>query len=634
MMFRCNSHFRLITLAIPAILMVILAGCSSQPVSQKTDSSTLPGSDLSGQAEQLLIKASGKNHPEKAEIILQATQQILEYDTGRASSILDQLPYNQLPVRIQAQLALQKARIASITNQNWDVFYWLDRESVITSNDNKITGESHILRALAYSKFGEYQASLDEWLSGLPLVSSIQRQQQQDKFWETLLHVPEKRLQNIYPQLINNELKGWVALALIYQPGSALDQQLTRLQSWKRDWPSHPAIVYLPGNFDSLKNNPMNRATQIAVLLPLSGNLAKAGKSVRDGLLAANYEALNNRENLPELHFYDTSDQDINTLAGEAINNGAEMIIGPLSKSNVRKLQSDIYSRIPVLALNYLDDDNAITQNTRLHFYQFGLSSEDEAHTAAKRAYLDGYRRVLTLIPDTDWGKKTGKAFSETWLNLGGEIADSSDFESKTEFSQLAGKMLHTDQSQSRAKQLGRKLGENLGFQPRRRQDFDVIFIGANPAEARQIKPAFAYQYAGNIPVYSTSSVFSGSTNKNQDQDMNGIRVPVMPWLIPGADTQIEQNIKKIWSQSRGQYGTLYALGADAYRLYPRLHQLISLQGSQVEGLTGLLSITPDGKIHRELLWQVFKNGRLKPLPIPKQKDTIRHDALATSTQQ
>nr|MDT0253258.1 penicillin-binding protein activator [Endozoicomonas sp.] len=104
------------------------------------------------------------------------------------------------------------------------------------------------------------------------------------------------------------------------------------------------------------------------------------------------------------------------------------------------------------------------------------------------------------------------------------------------------------------------------------------------------------------------------------DRDMDGIRVPIMPWLIPGASSQLEQQILALWQQSRTQLGSLYALGADAYKLYPRLQQLSSLQGSQLQGLTGSLSITPNGKVHRELSWQIFRNGRLKPLPIVKPK--------------
>ncbi|MDB2384632.1 penicillin-binding protein activator, partial [Endozoicomonas sp.] len=229
---------------------------------------------------------------------------------------------------------------------------------------------------------------------------------------------------------------------------------------------------------------------------------------------------------------------------------------------------------------------------------------------------------------DTGWGKKAARAFTQSWHEKGGDIAASATFDKNTEFSKLSGQLLHVDKSHERARQLGRLLKENLGFQARRRQDIDMVFIAASPAEARQIKPALSYQFAGSVPAYATSSVFSGTTNTARDNDLDGIRVPVMPWSIPGITTTIERNITTAMPQSKGSYGTLYALGADAYKLYPKLQQLSNLPGSQVEGLTGWLSINKDHRVDRELTWQVFRNGRLVPVP-PKPLNKSPANALA-----
>ena len=604
-----------------AALIILLAGCSSQPpvpTNQSVPSPVISQANYKS-LEQRLIEASRAQYPRRAELTLPVTLELIKSNPTRAKELLDQMPYEDLPKSLQAQLSVQQAMIAESNNQSWEVFNWLDREPVITSEDRTLQSQANILRAKAYSRFGEHQAALDEWLTGIPMLNSSERNQYYDDFWQTLLHVPVERLQELYAQVLSDEMRGWIALAQIYQPGSTLEKQISGLQGWQRDWSSHPASTYLPENFERLRSSAMQRPEKVAVLLPLSGGLGKAGRSVRDGLITANYEALNNNEQQPELQFYDTVNTDVNDLAGQAINNGAQLIIGPLTKSNVAKLDSDITHRTPVLALNYLDDNSGYQPN----LYQFGLSAEDETRMAAKRGFLDGHKRALILTPDTEWGKKINATFIQSWTELGGEIADSSEFKPKTEFSQFAGQALHTDQSQKRAHQLNRQLDDNLGFRPRRRQDVDMIFIGANPKEARQLKPALAYQFAGSIPVYSTSSAFSGNTNPNQDQDMDGIRIPIMPWLVPGVGTRLEQQVTKLWSQSRGQYGTLFALGADAYRLYPRLQQLSTLQGSQVQGLTGRLSINASGKVQRELTWQVFKNGRLTPLPVIRQEADI-----------
>lgn len=615
---------KLPAIAMAALIPVFITACSSQPKATLT-----PMVSSIKSIDQQLAEAEKLSYPERASLTLEITSELIKKNPARTQQILKQMPYEQLPKRIQAELAVQQAQIAQINHQDWAVFEWLDREAVIISNDTYINAQTHILKALAYSRFGEYQASLDEWLLAAPYLTEAEREPHYDSFWQTLLHVPAERLNNLYKQEKSQKLKGWLALALIYQSGRSLDQQLTGLEQWKRDWAYHPAHKYLPGDFESLKSSSTARPDKIAVLLPLSGRLGKVGEAVRDGMLASHYEDMSKNEPLPELQFYNTQSGNINDLASRAIDEGAQLIIGPLNKSRVKALNTDITNRIPVLALNYLDDtpdqpspDGAPIPpgSYRTGLYQFGLSAEDEAIMAAERGRLDGHRTAIIITPNTEWGKKINTTFKAKWLELGGEIVGSGEFDAKTEFSSLAGWLLHTDQSEARHRQLNRLLGEKLGFQARRRQDVDMVLIGANPQEARQLKPALAYQYAGSVPVYATSSAFSGITNTNQDQDMDGIRVPIMPWLIPGTSNQLEQQINTLWKQSRSQLGTLYALGADAYKLYPRLQQLSSLQGSQLQGLTGSLSITPNGKVHRELSWQVFRSGRLTPLPIVKPK--------------
>ena len=75
-----------------------------------------------------------------------------------------------------------------------------------------------------------------------------------------------------------------------------------------------------------------------------------------------------------------------------AVGDGAELIIGPLSKDNVTSLQ--LRSQLPVttLALNYLDDAQP---NDNL--FQFGLSLDVEAMQTAERAWLEGHRAALVV---------------------------------------------------------------------------------------------------------------------------------------------------------------------------------------------------------------------------------------------
>lgn len=140
-----------------------------------------------------------------------------------------------------------------------------------------------------------------------------------------------------------------------------------------------------------------------------------------------------------------------------------------------------------------------------------------------------------------------------------------------------------------------------------------MIFLIADPAQARQIKPTLAFHYAGNIPVYATSHIYSGVPNPGVDRDLNGIRFNTMPWLFDSQSPEkkmIDQN-----TQSSAIYSRLHAMGVDAFRLYPRLPQLAQVPEMRLYGATGALRLLPDGRIEREQIWVRMRNGLAQPLP-------------------
>ncbi|MGI9275917.1 MAG: penicillin-binding protein activator [Endozoicomonas sp.] len=625
------SHNLSMRSLVPVLIAIaILGGCSSQP--QKPVEQALPAVEyVPHGADQLLRQAASSTFPESENLKIQAANQLIDSQSQQARNILDSIDYDPLPYPLKVNLALTRAKLAEQSGQNWEIFSWLDRKAVINSPDPQIQAQAHTMRARAYNRYGEYLAAVDEWLDALPLLPDEAKSQYQDEFWNTLLHIPGDRLTTLHQQVSNRDLKGWLQLALLYRPGTALDQQIQKLEEWRQRWLGHPAEVYLPINLDSLKAEAFQQPGKVALLLPINGPLAPAGRAVRDGFIAAFYQSAGKQQdslsdNTPEIMILDTSKGNISDLVYEARSQGAELIIGPLDKSSVQELSRTPNPGVPILALNYTGSDSGPapetspnqlqTPATDLNFFQYGLSTEDEARMAAKRGLLDGHQRAILLTPDSSWGRRAANSFTEEWLKGGGELAGKATFAKDTEFSKLAGEVLQVEQSQQRARQLNRLLRSRLGFEPRRRQDVDMIFMPANPQEARQMKPALSYQFAGNIPVYSTSTAFSGATDQSRDQDLNNLRIPIMHWYIPNNSNPLEKEIISIWPGAKSQYGSLYAMGADAFHLYPRLHQLASLPGSRIEGLTGWLSIDSQGRVVRELSWQIFRNGRLSPLPI------------------
>jgi outer membrane PBP1 activator LpoA protein len=95
-------------------------------------------------------------------------------------------------------------------------------------------------------------------------------------------------------------------------------------------------------------------SAHIAVLLPLSGRLASAGRAVRDGLIAAQFA---HGVDAPALRFYDTATATdaatMQSLIARASAAGARLQIGPLSRDEVI-LAANLPNSLPQLLLNTL----------------------------------------------------------------------------------------------------------------------------------------------------------------------------------------------------------------------------------------------------------------------------------------
>src|SRR5690606_35595830 len=103
-----------------------------------------------------------------------------------------------------------------------------------------------------------------------------------------------------------------------------------------------------------------------------------------------------------------------------AIEDGADFVVGPLLRSNVEEVVGQALVPVPLLTLNYLPDDMEGPPGV----YQFALSPEDEAASAARRAISDGYSRAVALTPNNDWGRRVLSSFATTFENEGGLLLE------------------------------------------------------------------------------------------------------------------------------------------------------------------------------------------------------------------
>ncbi len=522
---------------------------------------------------------------------------------------------NQIDVQLTTELNLEKqlieAKLALLEDQPKKTLSILNQivaSNVVLNDEQQML--LHTLLANTYEIVGDTLASVEQ----RSLLQSLIKDPQQQRpnliaTWHNLQSLSPKQLNQYISTTATPNLQGWLTLTLITKQSQTPDQLIKSLRQWQKKYPNHAAISLLPQNVSEELNGTV-APKSIALLLPLHGRLAATGESVRNGFLAAYYAAEKKQINIPHLKIYDTYKKDITSVYQQAVAEGANLIIGPLRKNDLQTLIKNDAINTQTIALNTLYD--APPQNKNL--IQFGLSPLDEAQQAADRAWKQGMHRVLIITTNTQWGQHISDVFRQAWTNFGGDIVDQVNLSSSQNITAAIGNALNINYSNQDYNTLKKDLATHMRFVPRRRQDIDMIYLVAQPTLARQVVPTLKYFFAGNVPVYALSQVYSGINNTRIDRDLNGVYFCDMPWVLdpkhePKHIQALRQQIKTVWPTSYTHHKKLYALGVDAYLVSAKLQQMQALPQFAIAGATGDLYLDQAQHIYRELNWSRFKNG-------------------------
>ncbi|WP_206074808.1 penicillin-binding protein activator, partial [Pseudomonas viridiflava] len=88
----------------------------------------------------------------------------------------------------------------------------------------------------------------------------------------------------------SGDMGGWLSLARSVKGAGTLEQQQA-IDTWKAQNPQHPAALQLPTTLAQLRALTSEPLTKIALLLPQDGLLASVAKALREGFMAAHYQA-------------------------------------------------------------------------------------------------------------------------------------------------------------------------------------------------------------------------------------------------------------------------------------------------------------------------------------------------------
>lgn len=442
----------------------------------------------------------------------------------------------------------------------------------------------------------------------------------QQGLWSALMELTPAALELFNPGIAPSIDSGWFALAYAvrsYQTNP--DALIVAIEDWQRNYPNHPADAALYKERLKTGTRIPQSLNDIAILLPDSGPYAAAADAIKQGIIAAHFNA----QSSARLHFFTTETDEqsgqsnVWQLYQRAVSTNASLVIGPLDKTSVQVLADAEELSVPVLALNRLSN-----QSQKDNLFQFGLAPEDDAIAAANFAVEQGYQRAVIISPSGDWGKRVADAFSDKWLDNGGTLLNQAFYdESQSDFSTIIKPLLGLDASTQRQQSLKQTLGVSLEFEPRRRQDIDFLFLVARPLKARQLIPQLKFHRSGQLPVIATSHAYSGQENSQQDIDLNGLIINDIPWVfedIALADPSYIA-LKNASPQHFDKFIRLYALGSDAYRLIPQLNGMSRSSDLTFAGATGVLSIDEIGHLNRETRWAKFSRGKIKALPANSQ---------------
>ncbi|MFL6603012.1 MAG: penicillin-binding protein activator [Steroidobacteraceae bacterium] len=457
------------------------------------------------------------------------------------------------------------------------------------------------------------QISLERWL---PSVQELR--QSRINLLASLRDASERNIR-IDPRAASDPtIRGWLELGPIAAAAArSPNASIADVDAWRSRYPNHPAsdivrseLLSQQGQQPTIVGGGANAGAHVALLLPITGRQAAAATTVRDGFMTAYYQTPEAQRK--PITVYDTGDTGIAEAVGRATQEGADIIVGPLTRDEVVAAAGLVTRRPPILALNFLPPSQPAPNG----FYQFALSPEDEARLAARRILADGHRNGIAIVPSGDWGTRVLAAFKQELEAGGGGLFASTALDSSmTDYSDSITTVLRISESSARHRRLESILGTKLQFEPRRRGDLEFIFAPAQANVERLLRPQLRFHFAGNVPTYATSDAFEPDPHNNQD--LEGLMFPDMPWMLGGelADA-VRSALQSAYPNGGGpRRNRLFAFGFDAYRV------AAAVQGGatniQVEGLTGRLTLDPDHRIHRELGWAQIHNGEIRMLPPP-----------------
>ena len=632
--YRSRVMPRFLTALVVCLVVLLLSSCATTAPPQPTFTDPTTPARTTAERQRYLAMAreytrlaTRADAPQRQDYQLRAANILaLGNFTRHARQILGSMPQDALDSSQRIRKRLLSAYVA-ILEQNPRETLQLLAAPLPGDAPQARKADYHRLRATAYSMIGKHLHAARERVALEPLLTRRSAIENNRKaIWQSLSRTDDQSLAAVKTLPPPHQLSGWIELMRISRSARRGGQQMReQLARWQESFPGHPAGgAILAALYEQSERSLSLDPGNIALLLPLSGDLKPAGEAIRNGFIAAYYAARERgSDGERRIRIYDAGGDAIQEMYQRALADGSGLVVGPLDKRDLALLVESGVATAPTLALNYLDP-NLLRLPPDL--FQLGLSPEDEARQAARRIWADGYSQVGILYPATPWGQRVASAFASEWEKSGSRIVAAQSYDPEgQDFSTPVARLLKAAESNAAVVAAARRPARQQRQSDGKEGDVedipigvDAIFMPGFPRQLRQLRPQLRFHDAGDVPVYATSHAYTGKPNRAMDSDLNGIRFCDMPWILDtgSGNRKLRRTIKQQFAIAPdSQLNRLYALGVDAYNLIGALASLQSQSYERFDGETGTLMMDQSGRLHRRLSWAIFERGVPRLLP-------------------
>lgn len=460
--------------------------------------------------------------------------------------------------------------------------------------------------------------------------------------WVNKLSLAELEL----ARLKQPSLQPWLQLSIIVKRYAMrpdlFNQQLI---SWQSRHVGHELVSTLPEEVRLVLAQQPIQARRVAVLLPLTGRLANQGLAIKEGMLTAYLENIQDASLSPiaddansansddlsqyrEVRFFDSalkSAAELNALVADY-----DVVVGPLIKDKISQLSAILPQDKILLALNRINvdedqatktfsptEDNNHTEQVAEHYF-YSLAPEDEAKQLAQQIYEKRLTRPVIFAADNATTQRMAEAFINKWREAPNATEpDLILFTDSKAMRAGVAQMLDVEQSKTRIGQIEYLANVEVTGVERNRRDIDAIVLFANPEQTQLLNPIIEASLSPfakkSLSVFASSRSYSMDLNSNSLRDLRNLTFTDMPWMLPEHNWQsLAQQTTQLWPQRQDTLLRLFAMGYDAYHLLPKLRRLKTLPQVSTSGLTGNMNVDAQGVIHRRLPWAQVAQDRVK----------------------